>query len=99
MTAPTLSCLRLFRQPIRCAFNFDFASAGNSIAARIAMTAIMTSSSTSVKAELRRGLPSESANGGFAFIRYDWLYSFGPALESVIRLQMAPARDLKFRDN
>ncbi len=55
------SCLRLLRQAMLLAFSFDFAAAGKSNEARIAMMAITTSSSIRVKAlgarrEYRKGV-------------------------------------------
>ena len=44
------SCLRLFVQAMRFAVSFAFASAGNSIPARMAMMAMTTSSSINVNA-------------------------------------------------
>ena len=43
-------CFKLLRQEIRCACALDLDNAGNSIAARMAMMAITTSSSIKVKA-------------------------------------------------
>src|SRR5262245_12237801 len=47
---PTINCLPLFKQAIPCALVFALDNAGISIAARIAMIAITTSNSMSVKA-------------------------------------------------
>src|SRR5579883_2525926 len=47
-------CRRLFRHPVRWPFDFALVKAGNSIAARIAMIAITTSSSMRVKPLLLR---------------------------------------------
>src|SRR4030095_15874420 len=52
---PRPICLLLLRQVVCCAFVFALASAGRSIAARIAMIAITTRSSISVKAPRSRG--------------------------------------------
>src|ERR1035437_9066992 len=46
-------CLLLFRQEMLCALLLAFASAGSSIAARMAMMAMTTSSSISVKARIK----------------------------------------------
>src|SRR5436190_1723164 len=51
-----VDCLRLFMQLVRLARSFALASAGSSIAARIAMMAMTTSSSMSVNAEPTNGL-------------------------------------------
>src|SRR2546425_5151482 len=53
MATPKPSCLRLLVQLIRCALFLVLAKAGKSRAARIAMMAMTTSNSISVKAELR----------------------------------------------
>src|SRR5437762_12660515 len=47
------NCLRLLRHMTPCAFVFDLLNAGSSSPARMAMIAITTSSSISVKAVLR----------------------------------------------
>src|ERR1700722_13112070 len=44
-------CLTLFKQAVCCAFLFELARAGSRSAARMAMMAITTRSSTSVKAD------------------------------------------------
>src|SRR4051794_40394807 len=54
MTAAVVNCLRLLTQLIWLAFCLAFARAGSSIAARIAIMAMTTSNSISVKA-LPRG--------------------------------------------
>src|SRR5712671_5606114 len=49
---PRVNCLTLFRQWIRCVFSFTLLTAVKSKAARMLMTAIVTSNSISVKARL-----------------------------------------------
>src|SRR5665213_854610 len=53
MESVSVHCLRFERQFTCCAFCFALASAGSSIAARIAMMAITTSSSISVNARIK----------------------------------------------
>src|SRR5205809_6775885 len=68
------NCLRLLRHWIPCAFVFDLLNAGRSRPARMAIIAITTSSSISVKAG-RREHPSVSVkrDGRVAeFITSDW---------------------------
>src|SRR5262245_16219467 len=62
-------CLRLFRQATEWAFAFAFAKAGSSIAARIAMMAMTTSSSIRVK-------PTVSVTF-FSELRFEFRIEFG----------------------
>src|SRR5262245_53907531 len=55
MWVPNESCLRLLTQEIAWALPFAFASAGKSIAARMAMMAMTTSSSIRVNPDLPEG--------------------------------------------
>src|SRR5262249_11511402 len=68
---PSPICLRLLVQLVRRAFSRAFAKTGNNIAASIAMIAITTSSSISVKARWRRDgqhCRDENDNGSMMFI-------------------------------
>jgi hypothetical protein len=58
MRQANMSCFELFMHAIPCASVFDFDNAGNSIAARMAMMAMTTSSSIKVKARVleRQGI-------------------------------------------
>src|SRR5581483_4135518 len=63
----SINCLVLFMHPIPCAWALDRASAGNSIAARIAMIAMTTSNSIRVNprcdlsvVKLPRNLPRQN---------------------------------------
>src|SRR3954465_5570003 len=61
------SCFSLFMQVTRIALSFAFASAGNSIAARMAMMAITTNNSISVKAPAEREFERPVTEVRFAF--------------------------------
>jgi len=63
---PRTSCLELFMHEIPIAFFFDLARAGNNIAARIAMIAMTTNSSISVKAILVTRQPVSREEGARA---------------------------------
>src|SRR2546425_6114464 len=54
MKLPRANCFTLFRQLIRCAFNFTLLKAVSSSAARMPIMAIVTSNSISVKARALR---------------------------------------------
>ena len=51
MIVPMPICRRLFKHEIWCALDFALANAGNNIAAKMAMMAMTTRSSISVKAD------------------------------------------------
>src|SRR5438045_615757 len=66
MKAAVAICLRLLAHLIFCAFNLAPASAGNNIAARMAMMAMTTSNSIKVNPLLRRAFSNI-----FNFISFD----------------------------
>jgi len=59
---PRLICRRLFEQVVRLALALALLMAGNSKAAKIATTAMTTSSSINVKARFRRTLIRHDCN-------------------------------------
>jgi hypothetical protein len=72
MNAASVSCLTLLTQRICWALALAFESAGNSIAARMAMMAMTTSSSISVKPPRRvQGFMNEQT-GDVNFCMNDW---------------------------
>src|SRR5271154_1662950 len=68
MTQAVSSCLRLFMHAIFCAFALADESAGNNIAARIAMMATTTSNSINVNA---RGF---FIDGIFSLMKLTWIF-------------------------
>jgi hypothetical protein len=66
MIPDKVSCLRLLTHFICCARNLALESAGSSMAARMAMMAMTTSSSIKVKARAQRG-ESASLSGEYRF--------------------------------
>ena len=100
MCQPNCSCLRLFTHPIDCALVLALASAGRSSPARIAIVAITTRSSTSVKpcerkqgATLLSKTPDERCDIGWASI---WSIVFKCAWCFMI-LQVAPPENASGR--
>src|ERR1035437_8504320 len=87
------NCFMLLRQAIPCALFLAFARAGKSIAARMAMIAITTSSSISVKLSFLKkrlsGCPLELSND-ICFITYI-LIEFNSHLKTVSGSQHWPA--------
>src|SRR6267142_3517536 len=99
MAMPRPICLRLFMQRVWPALALALARAGRSIAARIAIMAMTTSSSIRVKARTRRVRPGRRPKeewGRFFFIKaaagVDWLIFAKKAIRMFVQGHSAKVR-------